>query len=317
MSASSEINARAAQWVERADRDDWTDEAQHELDEWLAQAPAHRIAYWRLKGAWNHTDLLGALKPAVAETGDISRRSVVLAGKIAAAFVFVILAGAFAAQLLQSPRDRVYTTPVGGHETVSFADGSRIELNTNTVLRARMTSDERVVWLEKGEAYFQVKHDTVHPFIVIADGHRITDLGTKFLVRTGENRLQVAVTQGRVWLDEANRQSQTQSAMLSAGEMATATSQTIAVTKDISRELSNALAWRKGLLIFKHTTLSAAAAEFNRYNRQKLVIADSAAGKLTIDGTFPTTDVAAFIDAAQTVFGLRIQNRGNHTVISR
>ena len=43
---------------------------------------------------------------------------------------------------------------------VSFADGTRIELNTDTVLRARMTTSERTVWLDQGEAYFQVKHDS-------------------------------------------------------------------------------------------------------------------------------------------------------------
>ena len=50
---------------------------------------------------------------------------------------------------------------------MNFADGSRIELNTNTVLRARMTTDQRIVWLEKGEAYFRIKHDSTHPFIVM------------------------------------------------------------------------------------------------------------------------------------------------------
>ena len=76
----------------------------------------------------------------------------------------------------------MFSTEVGGHETVTFSDGTRIELNTNTVLRARMTTAQRTVWLDKGEAYFQVKHDPAHPLTVIA-GHRVTDLGTEFLVR--------------------------------------------------------------------------------------------------------------------------------------
>ena len=71
------------------------------------------------------------------------------------------------------------------------------------------------------------------------------------------------------------------------------------------------------MLVFKHTTLADAAAEFNRYNREKLVIADPAAAKLTIDGTFPTNDVGAFTDAAQTIFGLQVKNHGDEIVISR
>lgn len=315
--SAKEVNARAAAWVEQADREDLNDETRAALDAWLAQSPAHRIAYWRLNSAWGHTELLGALNPPAGQTGERRARVALTVGKMAAVIAVIAILGGAAAVYFASPRDRVYSTQIGGRETVTFADGSRIELNTNTRLRARMTTEERVVWLEKGEAYFQVKHDAVHPFIVIADGHRITDLGTKFLVRTDSGKLQVAVTQGRVWLDEAGRQMHEQSAMLSAGDIATATAQSVSVTKQVTRALATELAWRKGLLIFKHTTLADAAVQFNRYNTRKLVIADEKTGRLTIDGTFPTTDVAAFTDAAQTVFRLQVQYRGNEIVISR
>ncbi len=312
--SAKDINARAAQWVERADREDWNEQAKAELKAWLDESPAHRIAYWRLNGAWGHTDLLGALHAPAARR---RTRLLSVAAKIAAAVAVVAIAGAGAFYFLSKPHDRVYATRVGGHETITFADGSRIELNTDTRLRARMTTEERVVWLEKGEAYFQVKHDTVHPFIVIADGHRITDLGTKFLVRATRGRLQVAVTQGRVWLDAADKESHEQSAMLAAGDVAVATAGNVSVTKDGAPTLAAELGWRHGVLIFKHTTLGDAAAEFNRYSKRKLVIADDGTAGLTIDGTFPTADVQAFTDAAQTVFRLHVSYRGNRILISR
>lgn len=315
--SAKDINAQAASWIERSDREDWSDAAA--LNAWLEESPAHRIAYWRLNGAWGHTDLLGALRPPAREqfAQPIPKRFSASFLKIAAAFGAVAILGAGAAFFLSAPRDRIYATAVGGHESVTFADGSRVELNTNTRLRARMTTQERVVWLEKGEAYFQVKHDTVHPFIVIAGGHRVTDLGTKFLVRSDASRLQVAVVQGRVWVDAADKQIRAQSAMLAAGDVATATANTMSVEKGVQRALSNELGWRRGVLIFKHTTLAVAAAEFNRYNQTRLTIADPAAERLTIDGTFPTGDVRAFTDAVQTVFRLHVQNRGSEILISR
>ncbi|HEV2562238.1 MAG TPA: FecR domain-containing protein [Rhizomicrobium sp.] len=315
--SAREINAQAASWIERSDREDWDDAGKAALNTWLEESPAHRIAYWRLNGAWGHTDLLGALRPPAREQFAQSGR---LSGnffRMAAALAVIVVLGAGVAFFLSAPEDRVYSTSVGGHESIAFTDGSRIELNTNTRLRARMTTQERVVWLEKGEAYFQVKHDTVHPFIVIAGGHRVTDLGTKFLVRSDSGRLQVAVVQGRVWVDAADKQTPAQSAMLSAGDVATATANTMSVAKGVQRALSNELSWRRGVLIFKHTTLAAAAAEFNRYNQTKLTIADPAAEQLTIDGTFPTGDVHAFTDAVQTVFRLHVQNRGAEILISR
>ena len=70
--------------------------------------------------------------------------------------------------------------------------------------------------------------------------------------------------------------------------------------------VSTELRWRTGVIVFRYTTLADAAEEFNRYNRNKLVIADPAAARLTIAGTFRTNDVDAFVRLAQHVFGLHV-----------
>jgi transmembrane sensor len=180
-----------------------------------------------------------------------------------------------------------------------------------------MTSDQRVVWLEKGEAFFQVKHDAMHPFIVIAGDRRITDLGTAFAVRRDRGKLRVSVVQGRVWLDEPNKPKTQQSAMLTAGDVATATAAGMSVTKDSVREISSGLTWLQGVLVFKYARLADAAAEFNRYNRQKLVITDPSVAKLTIYGAFPTGNVELFSRVVRDVLGLRVRNTGQQIVISR
>jgi transmembrane sensor len=316
---AKDVQLRAAEWIaERHEAGEWTDEDQAALDAWLAESPAHLLAYWRLDAAWTRTHTLAEARGAPLDAR--ARLHLPLLMKIAAVFAVIAVLGFGAVDYAFTPHDRTYSTPVGGHETVSFADGSRIELNTNTVLHARMTTDQRIVWLEKGEAYFQVKHDPAHPFIVMAGDHRVTDLGTKFTVRRETGRLQVAVLQGRVWLDETGKQEKPhapQSAMLTPGDFATATPNSISVTRKSEAQLAGSLSWRHGVLVFKYATLAAAVAEFNRYNREQLVIADPEAARLTIVGTFPTNQVDAFIDAAQTIFGLKVKPRGNEIVISR
>src|SRR5690606_85904 len=94
-----------------------------------------------------------------------------------------------------------YETQVGGRESVPLPDGSRVELNTDSKLRAAMTGEKREVWLERGEAYFEVKHDRMRPFVVWAGDRRITVLGTKFSVRRAGARVRVAVAVGRVQVD--------------------------------------------------------------------------------------------------------------------
>ncbi len=212
---------------------------------------------------------------------------------------------------------KTYSTAVGGHEIISFADGTRIELNTDTVLRTQMTTQSRMVWLDKGEAYFQVKHDAAHPFTVMIGGRRVTDLGTKFVVRRRASALQVAVVQGRVRFDAPNAFATTQTAMLTPGDVATATARSMSVVRSNAKAIGQDLGWRHGMLTFHQATLAAAAAEFNRYNSKKIVIADPVAARFTIGATFPTNGVEAFTRLAKEVFALRVEDKGSEFVISR
>ena len=310
--SADDVHAEAAAWVaERRYADEWHDEDQARLDAWLAQSPAHMVAYWRLDAAWRRTEWLSAIHP-VADAAP--RRILPLMLKMAAAFATIAVIGVAAANYLLTPHDRIFSTPVGGHSSIAFADGSRIELNTDTRLRARMNADQRVIWLEKGEAFFQVKHDAAHPFVVMAGNHKITDLGTKFLVRRETGRLAVALLEGRVRFSASGKQQN--SALMIPGDEIVAAKDT-SLTKKSVRDLANELGWRRGVLIFQHTTLAEAAAEFNRYNSQKVRIADGEAARRTIDGTFLTNDLEAFTDAAQTIFGLHVETHGNDIVITR
>jgi transmembrane sensor len=307
-----DIEAAAAEWLERRDRDDWSEADQAALNTWLEQ-PANRLAYLRLYSAWNYADRLAALRrPEGEQIAPAPRKPMwPMFLRIAAAFAFIVIVGAAAARFLTPPPDRVFTTVVGGRELVSFADGSKIELNTDTVLRTRMTTNKRLVWLDKGEAYFQVKHDPAHPFIVMIGDRRVTDLGTDFFIRRDDARLEVAVVRGSVRFD-----AQRQTAMLAPGDVVTAMGDAMLRAKKTERELIDKLGWRRGVLVFSNTRLADAAEEFNRYNREKLIVTDPAAARLTIGGTFPANDVSAFTDVAQDVLGLRVETHGDEIVIS-
>ncbi len=312
---AADIEATAADWLQRRNFWNWSKDDQAALDAWLAESMAHNLAYWRLEAAWDRTERLEALRAAAPENAPAARRPALF--KIAAALAAVAAIGVVAAHYIFIPRDRIFSTPVGGREVVTFADGTRVELNTDTVLRARMTTQDRTIWLDKGEAYFQVKHDPAHPFVVFAGDHRITDLGTKFLVRRDPGRLEVALMEGRVRFGAIDALPKSKSALLVPGDVVTATASTIFVTHKSQPALVSQLGWQHGVLVFDNMTLADAASEFNRYNRQKLVIADPSAARLTIVGTFHTTDVKAFIDVAQDVFKLRVESNGNEIVISR
>jgi transmembrane sensor len=313
--AAEDIRARAADWLARRDRGDWSAADQAALDAWLAESWAHTVAYWRLDAAWNRADRLGALRGQKHDHAAAPARASIwpLLFRTAAALVIVGALGVAAVQFfVPHPNDRTYSTGIGGRESIAFADGSRIELNTDTVLRARMTTAQRTIWLDKGEAYFEVKHDPKHPFVVFAGGRRITDLGTNFLIRRDTGTMEVALLQGRLRLGTAGS-----SRLLMPGDVAVATAESMVVTKKTAHELTDELGWRNGVLVFDNAPLVEVASELNRYNRQKLVIADAATGQLAVVGTFRTNDVQGFTDIVRAVFKLHVRNEGKEIVISR
>jgi len=311
------LRAEAAQWLERRDCADWSLEDQAKLDEWLAGSPGHMVAFLRAEAAWTRADRLSAFGPAMPEAAPRPRNIAPLLLRIAAALGIVAVLGMAASAIFARPHERMFSTPVGGRETINFADGSEIELNTDTSLRARMTTEERVVWLDRGEAFFRVHHDPAHPFVVMVGDHRVTDLGTKFTVRRERGETQVAVVEGRVTFDRPDAPPRSQVALLMPGDVATATAKGMRVSRASEKELSNDMAWRRGLLVFDKTTLADAAAQFNRYNRIKLVIADQYAAKVTIDGTFKADNIGDFTRLVQTVLGLRVAIHEGEAVISR
>ena len=309
-SRADAINAQAAAWLEKADFGELSEIDEGALGAWLAESHANRAAYWRLKAVWHETYRLSILKNRKTNNAAPSPmwKMPALFFKLAAAFVAVAVLSAGAVVAFKKPESRTYTTSIGGHETVRFADGTQIELNTDTVLRAKMTTRERTIWLEKGEAYFRVRHDAARPMVVIAYNRRITDLGTQFLVRREPGELKVALFEGSIRLGTTS---------LVPGEEATATATSLSITHKSVEDLTNEIAWRDGVLVFKHATLADAAKAFNRYSRKKLILADQAVGQQTVGGTFRTNDPEGFAAVVRALLSLHVADKGNEIVISR
>jgi len=316
--SAAEIDLLAADWLQR--RNFWNLSAEDEaaFQSWLAQSRAHRVAYWRQKAVWDNAQRLVALRPLGSTyrstSPSHSPRGAIL--KFAAAVITVGTICAGGAVYLSGPsrEGAVYSTPTGGRETITLFDGSQVELNTNTSLRVRQDSAQRTVVLEKGEAFFDIKHDPKRPFSVSVGGSRVVDLGTKFTVRNAPGEVKVSLLEGRADFEWANYG---KPIVLVPGDVLVATAKTIKRFRKTKSELSTDLGWRRGLLTFYRTTLAEAAVEMNRYNERKIVVNDQEAANELIDGTFPTNDVDLFGRVAHSVLGLRVNHKGSSVVITR
>jgi transmembrane sensor len=201
-------------------------------------------------------------------------------------------------------------------KTIALADGSSIDLNTSTTVSVDLRRGKRAVRLTKGEAYFQVRHDPTRPFTVTVGNHRVTDLGTKFLVRDNKRTVQVSLIEGKAQLQSGDGPN-ARSVVLAPGDVAIASADALAVNRKSTGVLAEKLGWRHGTIVFDNATLGDAAAEFNRYNRVRLVIKDPGVASIPIAGKFPTNGVDRFADVIEHVFGLHIETKGATKVISR
>ncbi len=317
LSPGEAIEQRAADFLQRRRFWDWSGADEAELNAWLAQSVLHRVAYLRLEAGASRVERLAALRPSPAEPRAegktaSARLRFLIPALAAASVVFAVVFGPPLARYLLQPADRNFATDVGGRALLKFGDGTQIELNTDSAVRYRMTTQDRMVWLDKGEAYFRVKHDAAHPFTVFAKGRRITDLGTEFFVRNEQDKLEVALLKGR-----ARLASGAQVATLTPGDDAVATPIALSVTKKTKQELADELAWQRGVLVFRHTPLAKAIREFNRYNRTRIVIADPAIANLTIGGEFRTDNTRDFLELAKAVLKLSVERDGNDILLSR
>lgn len=100
----------------------------------------------------------------------------------------------------QEPEYNKLVVNRGGEFNLMLSDSSVIWVNSETELEypIRFTGNRRVVKL-RGEAYFKVKADSLHPFIVEVNGVEVKALGTEFNVNTRKkDKIESVLVKGEI-----------------------------------------------------------------------------------------------------------------------
>lgn len=312
------IEDQALDWLIRRGEPGWSGEDQIQFDDWLAESMANRAAWLRAEHGWAQADRVRSLGDWDDRPDSGYRGVKWWPAAIAASLLLSVGIGgyALAPQFAGQPQAQAarFDTPVGGRKVIPLADGSRIELNTQSVVRAAVDEKSRDIWLDSGEAYFEVRHRDGEPFVVHAGRRTITVLGTKFSVRRENDRVTVNVVEGRVRVDDGQG-GNSSAAIITAGDTAISRSGSTLIAPKSEQRVENALAWRDGMLNFNLIPLPEVAAEFNRYNRTQLSIDPSAAG-IPIGGTFEASNVSAFVRLLHDAYGLKTEQDGERIKIS-
>lgn len=283
-----------------------------EFENWRHQSPEHEQAYRDIADLWQQ--LPGPLladRQRRRELAGKRRRSQLrqrsLGFAAAASLVLAVVTGFYPDYLTHPLAD--YRTRIGEQTSVTLADGSVAHLNTDTAIDVSLSENERRVELLRGEAEFEVAHDSSRPFRVSAGSTTTEALGTRFIVRYDGEAGAVTLLQGKVRTSRPSAQgAQTDSATLQPGQQLAFNAESLGNLQSVA--LSNADAWRRGRLLMNFVPLKQVIAEINRYRRGQIKLLDDKLAEREVNIAVDIKQIDAWLEALQQTLPIKIIHAG-------
>lgn len=298
MNSTESLLQQAARWHAIASGRDLSAEESRALDHWLAKDAHHRLAYadicaaaFALEQSSAANDPVAAVPRAMRTSRPWLRWS--LGAGAPLLLVFALLAGPRIAPSWQNWNSDLYTG-IGKPQKQTLADGSVLELDTDSAVRVRIGSDRRDIELLRGRLAIAVAKDPNRPLHVLSGGVDAMAVGTRFVVDRGDLGTEVGVHEGIVRVSTANGEP----VELRAGQQA------FVGTRDVDARvaaLASSDGWTRGVLSVEQMPLARVLAELDRYLPERIVLADDSRAAMPITATLPLDDPAAALRAlAQT-----------------
>ena len=187
------------------------------LNNWVNESAENKNEYFRIKDVWDTTstfaiedpqDAWKAFEKQTYKTGNFRKLGVELM-KVAAVAAVVFMASYFLFNMPKVNRSEVkyakVSVPNGATSTVELPDGTIVKLNAGSELKYPSFFDKDIRQVElTGEGYFEVQHNTAHPFVVAAGDIEVRVLGTEFNVMAYPefNRIETTLINGKVMLNK-------------------------------------------------------------------------------------------------------------------
>ena len=318
----------ASEWLARLGADDVSDSDRAAFATWQAATPVNVRAFEELCSTWREFEAAGPVVRAVAfgqsmiEAGAPARTKYVR-WTIAAGLAAVLTAagGWF---VTHRPTES-FQTAVGEQAAITMPDGSIVELNGNSSARTDYSKARRVIWLERGEAFFKVAHDERRPFWVVADETEVRAVGTAFNVDIRPTGVRVTVDEGTIKVKRADQErvamtepGDVASTILRAGEEVEVRAEALEVRRVRPVDIARSTSWRRGALEFENEPLQDVVAELRHYTSLNVVILDGAIANLQVGGSFQASaqGADALIAMLHDGLGLGVEREGDTVYVS-
>lgn len=170
---------------------------QKELLEWIEASPENQKLFYQIKDVWDasnkkeaatSTALLHFYKQRASKNNQ--SKKVLQLWKWAASIAAILVVGLVSVVLLNTQAEIsnnmvTFKVPLGSRSEVLLVDGSQVILNSGSEITypGTFNTEQREVTLS-GEAFFKVKSDKSHPFIVKTADFDVHVTGTQFNVNS-------------------------------------------------------------------------------------------------------------------------------------
>jgi ferric-dicitrate binding protein FerR (iron transport regulator) len=189
-------------------------------------------------------------------------------------------------------------TTAGMQTDFMLPDGSHVWLNSGSALEYPVAFAKNIRQVKlTGEAFFDVKKDPLHPFIVHAGKINIEVKGTRFNVSNypGETHAELILETGSVRLFEGNYTDNKTLAFIKPGERALLdnTQKKLSVSgTDVEKYTS----WKEGLLIFRDDKMDEVVRQLNKKFNVDIILQDAELKEYIYTATFQDESLTQILE---------------------
>ena len=267
-----------------------------ELLNWINRSAKNKNDFIALKDIWDSSrripdctenQLVNFYKTKYLK----SRNSKMVFMRRAVAFAAVLVVALVIAILVPRNSDRpidglqVFTVPLGSRSKVLLADGTEVNLNSGSELSYSnsFSGQNRSVTLI-GEAFFKVKADPKHPFVVKTSDFDIKVTGTQFNVCSYKEDIltSATLTEGKIELQIHNCNKVYEVRPGAKFSFDNNKRRYSLAAADVEQEI----AWKNGEFVFKKIKFQDLTKRLERWYDVKLTLSDDRLKTLTYSGIF-------------------------------
>ena len=309
-----------------------TPEEEQILFDWYDGFKNERLLPDEELSAEEQQELFADIKNRVSGNAGIKERSLYSAFRIAASVIVTIsILGAWYVIYKRNvdSRETIIATAKGQKKNFTLPDGTTVWLNADSRLTfpQQFNSSTRVVTLV-GEAYFEVKHNAKHPFIVHTDKIDIQDIGTVFDVKAypHENKVETSLIKGAVQVSVLQGdkkvvmlQPQQKFVLIKSAINDDAASHDSSfvnhITTDPELQVARETEWRKGILSFNNESFSDLATELERWYNVKVIFQNQAFKNYRFTGTLNGAGLDTVMEALMLSEHLNYRKEADNTIV--